>query len=262
MSNPSYTYTLTNGTTADATQVMQNFTDILNGVTDGTKDLSISALTCAGTATLNGDVNFGNSSGDTLTFTGSVGSSIPVKTTASYDFGSATLGLRSVYLGNASTFTVRLLASSSQSATYTLTLPTAAPAAANSIMLFDTGGVATFSTLVSGTYSPTAATSTNTTAASVNTASYIKVGSIVHVIAHGSVTITSNNTLSRFTLTVPVSTINTIAHGVMAWSGGGNAYGAGWVEDIDSTTVAVRFNAGPSNAGSGDWGVSFSYVAA
>jgi hypothetical protein len=122
VASPSYTYTLTNGTTADASQVMQNFNDILNGVSDGTKDLSVSALTAAGTTTLNGNVAIGNASGDDLTVTASLASTIPVKTTASYDIGSSTLGLRSVYLGRNSQ-TVRLIPHASMSATYSLTLP-------------------------------------------------------------------------------------------------------------------------------------------
>ena len=81
MAAPSLTYTLTNGTTADASQVQQNFSDLLNGITDGTKDLSISALTCAGTATLNGHVNLGNSSADDLSITASLASTLPIKTT-------------------------------------------------------------------------------------------------------------------------------------------------------------------------------------
>jgi len=122
---PSLTYTLTNGTTADASQVMQNFNDLLNGITDGTKDLSINALTCAGTATLNGHINLGNSSADDLTITASLASTLPIKTTNSYDIGSSTLGLRALYLG-ANSQTVAIKGSSSMSATWTLTLPTTA----------------------------------------------------------------------------------------------------------------------------------------
>ncbi len=122
MASPSYTYTLTNGTTADASHVMQNFNDILNGVTDGTKDLSISALTCAGTATLNGNVNLGNASSDDLTITASLASTLPIKTTNSYDIGSSTLGLRALYLG-ANSQTVKIQGSSSMSATWTFTAP-------------------------------------------------------------------------------------------------------------------------------------------
>lgn len=123
MPSPSYTYTLTNGTTADASQVMQDFNDILNGVTDGTKDLSISALTCAGTATFNGNVNIGNASADDLTITASLASSIPIKTTNSYDIGSATLGLRYIFIGNAGGSTTQKIsgpASVSSSATYVI----------------------------------------------------------------------------------------------------------------------------------------------
>lgn len=112
MPNPSYTYSLTNGTTADASQVMQNFNDILNGATDGTKDLSISALTVAGTATLNGNVNLGNASGDDITVTGSLASTVPIKTDNSYDIGASSgpLRLRALYgytlnLGTTSTTT-------------------------------------------------------------------------------------------------------------------------------------------------------------
>jgi hypothetical protein len=79
--------------------VNQNFTDIINGTSDGTKDFSISALTCAGNVSLNANVTLGNASGDDLTFTGSLASSIPIKTTYSYDIGTATVGLRKLYLG-------------------------------------------------------------------------------------------------------------------------------------------------------------------
>ena len=45
MASPSVTYSFTNGTSADATQVNQNFTDIINAMTDGSKTFSIDALT-------------------------------------------------------------------------------------------------------------------------------------------------------------------------------------------------------------------------
>jgi hypothetical protein len=126
MAAPSYSYTLTNNTTADATQVMQNFNDILNGVSDGTKDLSIAALTVAGTTTLNGAMNFGNSSADDIIITGSLASTIPIKTTNSYNIGSATLGLAGVYFGNAGgSTTIRLVSAASVASSATYTLPDA-----------------------------------------------------------------------------------------------------------------------------------------
>jgi hypothetical protein len=101
MPAPSYTYTLTNGTTADATQVQQNFTDILNGVSDGTKDLSINALTVAGALTANGNVTLGNASGDDVTVTGSLASHLVPKTDATYDLGSSSIFHRAIYTRSA-----------------------------------------------------------------------------------------------------------------------------------------------------------------
>lgn len=117
-------YSFTNGTAADASQVNTNFTNIINGTSDGTKDFNISALTCAGAVVFNGAVSIGNASSDDLIITGSLASSVPIKTTRSYDIGSADLGLRIIYLGMNSTYTIALSApSSGASADYTLTLP-------------------------------------------------------------------------------------------------------------------------------------------
>ena len=110
MPAPSYTYTLANATTADASKVMQDFNDILNGVTDGTKDLSINALTCAGTATFNGNVAVGNSSADTLTVTGSLISDIVPSTDGTRSLGSASLGFLAAYFGDTSGDTVKIIA--------------------------------------------------------------------------------------------------------------------------------------------------------
>lgn len=59
MANPSVTYTFTNGTTADGSQVSQNFADLIAGMTDGTKSFSIDALSVAGTAGFSGTVTIG-----------------------------------------------------------------------------------------------------------------------------------------------------------------------------------------------------------
>lgn len=123
MANVSITNTFTNGTTADASQVNQNFTDIINGTSDGTKDFSINALTLAGTFTANGNVNLGNASSDDLSITASLASSLAIKTNASYNVGSSILGLLSMYLGN-STFTTRILSGATSS--WSLTLPATA----------------------------------------------------------------------------------------------------------------------------------------
>jgi hypothetical protein len=142
VASPSVTYTFSNSTTADATQVNQNFTDVINGLTDGTKDLSISALTCAGAATLNGAVTLGNASSDDITVTGSLASTVAIKTNNSFNIGSATLGLAGIYLGSSGGFTTRLVGAAT--ASYTLTLPVAVPSIAKSVMTFDTSGTATY----------------------------------------------------------------------------------------------------------------------
>jgi hypothetical protein len=97
------TYTFSNSTTADATQVNQNFTDVLDGITDGTKDLTIGLLTANGAASFNADVTLGNATGDDITFTGRVASDIDPKTGATSDLGDATQTWRALYLDNTST---------------------------------------------------------------------------------------------------------------------------------------------------------------
>lgn len=139
MANISVTYSFSNGTTADASQVNTNFTDIINGTSDGTKDFSINALTVAGAATFNGNVTLGNASSDDLTFTASMASTLPIKTTNTYDIGSSTLGLRAAYFG-ANSQTVKLQGSSSMSATWTFTFPVTA-GTVNYVMETDGSGV-------------------------------------------------------------------------------------------------------------------------
>lgn len=125
MAYTSVTYSFSNSTTSDATQVSQNFTDIINGISDGTKDINVNALTAAGAAALNGNVSLGNGSPDDISWLGSLASSIPVKTTFSYDVGSSTIGLKSIYFGSndSAAKTVRVIAGATGTS-YTLTLPT------------------------------------------------------------------------------------------------------------------------------------------
>ena len=101
MAYPSVTYTFTNGTTISATEVNQNFTDLINGASDGTKDYNINALTVAGTANLNGAVNLGNATSDDITFIGYVASAITPKTDDTYDLGTAALAWKDAYFDGA-----------------------------------------------------------------------------------------------------------------------------------------------------------------
>ena len=162
MSFFNYTYTFTNGTTADATQVNQNFSDVKNGFTDGTHDANVNALTAAGTATLNGSVVLGNSATPTVTWNASLASSIPIGTNTTYDIGSATLGLRSVYIGGTSTFTTRI--ESQATASWTFNLPATAGSNGQVMMTDGSGNMSMASISGSTTIlkSPTFQTFTST----------------------------------------------------------------------------------------------------
>jgi len=169
MANPAVTYTFSNGTTADATQVNQNFTDLINGLTDGTKSLTIDSLTVGGTATFNGAVTLGNATADDITFTGSLASSIPIKTTNSFNIGSATLGLGDIFFGNGTNSNTVAVSGGVTTTSYTLTLPVAVPTLANSVMVFSTSGVGTF-----GSTQPTVQTFTSGTAQTYTTPAGVK----------------------------------------------------------------------------------------
>lgn len=100
MANISVTYSFSNGSTADATEVNTNFQDIIDGTSDGTKDLSVNAITAAGTTTLNGNVNLGNATSDDVTVTGRIASDLDPKTAATNTLGDATQTWQGLYLDN------------------------------------------------------------------------------------------------------------------------------------------------------------------
>lgn len=92
MAFPSVTYTFANSTTADATQVNQNFTDLVNGLSDGTKDINVAQVTAAGKFTASAAVVTSgtstvvatNASSSTVADTTSVVILAPAATIASY----------------------------------------------------------------------------------------------------------------------------------------------------------------------------------
>jgi hypothetical protein len=144
MASISVTYTFTNSTTADATQVNTNFTDLINGTSDGTKDFSIGTLTVGGACTFNGSVALGDGSPDNITVSGSLASSFPIKTNNLYDFGSSTLGLASVYLGGSTGSLTTRLKSGATGSSWTLTFPTTT-GTSGYILSTDGTGVSTWS---------------------------------------------------------------------------------------------------------------------
>lgn len=102
----------------------QNFTDIVNGVSDGTKDLSINALTVAGNANFNGNTTIGNATSDVCTVTAFVGSNITPGTTNTYDLGiTTTNGWRAIYISSSSNTKTTKIQGPASAADTVLTLP-------------------------------------------------------------------------------------------------------------------------------------------
>ena len=101
-----------NGTAISATAAELNLTDgaVANNVVGGkaavygtTGQLTASALTAntltvASTVALNGPVTLGDATGDDITFTGRVASTIDAKVDSSYDLGSADRAFRAIYV--------------------------------------------------------------------------------------------------------------------------------------------------------------------
>lgn len=92
MPYPSVSYTLTNGTANDAGPVNSNFTDIINALSDGTKNLNIAALSCT-SVTSSGAISGTTITAATDVVIGTVsvlGSLVPIGTIIPfYDFSAA-----------------------------------------------------------------------------------------------------------------------------------------------------------------------------
>ena len=87
MAIPSVTYSFINGQTSDGPQVSQNFTDIINSLTDGTKSLTLDDVTCVDLTTTGNNI-LGNNSSDTLTVNATITSNL-IATDATYDIGAS-----------------------------------------------------------------------------------------------------------------------------------------------------------------------------
>ncbi len=128
---------------------MQNYNDILNGVTDGTKDITVNAITANGAVSFKGTVTLGDATADDITVTGSLASTINIKTTNTYNIGSATLGLAGIYLGTGSTQTARIVSTGTLASSRTYTLLDAG-AAANFVLSEGAATINGLKTLVTG----------------------------------------------------------------------------------------------------------------
>lgn len=234
MPSPSVTNTFSNGTTADATQVNTNFTDIINALTDGLKDLVVSSinlttLTVSGVATFNGAVGLGNAAADAITITGTPTFSTAITITATTN---------QIVLG----------------VTNTTTINATAPSASRVYTLGDAGGAANFvlssGALTSGrvpfvnangvlvddsdmSFSADTLTVTKLIASTSATISGLTSGRLVLASTSGLLSDSSSFTYSGNTLTAHTLTVST---GNLTLSNGNLVLGANKYVDFSATS--------------------------
>jgi hypothetical protein len=115
MANPSVTYTFAGGYAISSGEMNTNFADLIAALTDGTKDISVAAVTANGTLTGNGNTVLGNSISNTLTIKAQIRSGLAIC--------------------NNSYYTV-LNVPASQTSNYALNLPSTAPTSAGYVPVF------------------------------------------------------------------------------------------------------------------------------
>lgn len=144
MALPSVTYTFTNGTSADATQVNTNFNDLVEAMTDSSADFTVGSLVVSGAVSLTGNtVTVGNATSDVLALTSRITGDLTPTASATYSIGSSSLGWTGLYMG-ANGQTLRIIPSASLSSTYTVTLPATTPSTTDAILTVNTSGVITY----------------------------------------------------------------------------------------------------------------------
>lgn len=122
MAAPSVSFVFSGGTTILSAQVNTNYNDLVNAMSDGTKDFTIGTLTVAGAVVINGAITLGNASGDDLTIEASLAQTLLIKAGVNVDIGDSTNGVRSIYFeGNNNT--IQVSAPAGLAGDYSLTLP-------------------------------------------------------------------------------------------------------------------------------------------
>lgn len=162
MGYTSVTNTFSSAATIFASAHNQNFTDIINGLSDGTKDLNVAAITCTG-FTNTGNTTLGNAVTDTITVTGRFVSSLIPLTTNLYDLGSSSLLYKDLYLAGSATIgslsgvvkattgllSAATLVNADVSATAAITLSKLAATTASRAVVSDASGFLTAATTTS-----------------------------------------------------------------------------------------------------------------
>ena len=234
MGAPTVTNTFSNGTTADATAVNQNFIDLIAAMSNGASDFSIGALTVAGALAANGAVTLGNATGDDVTVTGYLASAVIPKTDDTYDLGTAALKWRDIYIDGVAYADSVVIAGGSALTNYT-TWATFTPAFTKN------------------------AGSGTLTSVNVLNARWCQIGKIVHVICNiDTITVATDTITLKFTL--PIASSNTIR--VPAYAYTGSAYASAVSLFISSNTTALISNVSWSVGSASEFGCIFSYEVA
>ena len=100
MAYPSVPNSFTDGETIDAGRHNENYAAIVNGLSDGTKDINVGSCTMAGNLTVAGNTVLGDSSGDTVSFSGTLATDIMPTADATYSLGSASYSWKKVVVGS------------------------------------------------------------------------------------------------------------------------------------------------------------------
>jgi len=103
----------------------------------------------------------------------------------------------------------------------------------------------------SGTYAPTISNQINTSSATVTNASYYRVGSVVTVTLYGTLNLTSANTYSSFTISLPINRATSSSYPMgLSMLRNTNVFCNGWVTSSLISETTIVFNLTPSTGGS------------
>lgn len=92
-----------NNTLIKPDDINQNFTDIINGTSDGTKDIKVEALTIASDLNITGESSFGNNIDDKIEINSIIDNDIIPNANGSYEFGTSVYPFKRIILDNSTT---------------------------------------------------------------------------------------------------------------------------------------------------------------
>lgn len=194
-------------------------------------------------------------------------SSVPITETANLYIDSASAGGTNNYPLHIAGALSTSLIDGSLKANGTLTVGTLATGSNTDSLLVTHGGTGLVDKvaqviLASGTYTSTLTNTTNITTSSFTSATYTRVGNIVHVMIGGGLTPTTASVATVLTVTLPLTTATTsqnyIGTGSIANNSGAATYDGAIVNIVSGTTATITFV--PTLNVSTNFSVEFDYT--